>query len=252
MSSFKHKKGGALVVQNRTDYLNKAKRHLNSTDVDGNPVYEKLSNAPIQDFNKRIQDVIDSGRSNEVIGKNLSEILFVEDPKVGNLYFLPKIHKKKSPPPGRPICNNRGTMTENSSKWTDLELQPLVKELPSYIKDNTDFVKKLEEINKSIALSENALLVTWDIKSPYTSIPYKECLYAVVYYLESSNTSSKKTKIILDFTELILTSNIFRFGSDYFLQKSGIAMANVTAPFLANLFMGLLEQNLLSKCAKYH
>ena len=79
----------------------------------------------------------------------MSEILFVEDPKVGNLHFL-KIHKKKSLPPGRPICNNRGTMTENISKWKDLELQPLVKELP-YIKDDTDFIKKLEGINKSIA-----------------------------------------------------------------------------------------------------
>ena len=76
----------------------------------------------------------------------MSEILFVEDPKVVNLYFLPKIHEKKSPPPRRPICNNRGTMTENISKWTDLELQTLVKELPSYIKDDTDFIKKLEEI----------------------------------------------------------------------------------------------------------
>ena len=39
-------------------------------------------------------------------------------------------------------------MTENISKWTDLELEPLVKELPSHIKDTTDFIKKLEEINK--------------------------------------------------------------------------------------------------------
>ena len=82
-------------------------------------------------------------------------------------------------------------------------------------------------------------------------------LYAQTYpikngwmYFESSNTSNKKTKIILDFTELILTIKILRFGSDYFLQKSGIAMGNVTAPYLANLFMGLLEQTLLSKCAK--
>ena len=147
-------------MQNRTDYLKEAERHLNSKDADGNPVYQKLSNAPIKHFNKRIQDANDLGRSNGVIGKDMSEILFVEDPKVGNLYFLSKIHKKKSPPPGRPICNNRGNMTENISKWTDLELQPLDKELPSYIKDDTDFIKKLEEINKLIALPDNALLVT--------------------------------------------------------------------------------------------
>ena len=99
---------------------------------------------------------------------------------------------------------------------------------------------------------ENALLVTWEIKSLYTIIPHKECLDAVVHYLESSNTSSKKKKIIIDFTGFILTNNIFWFGPDYSLQKSGFAMRNVTAPSLANLFVGLLEQNLLSKCAKNH
>ena len=67
-------------------------------------------------------------------------------------------------------------MTENISTWTDLELQSLVKELPSYIKDNTDFIKKLEEINESYNLPENSLLVSWDVKSLYTNIPHKECL----------------------------------------------------------------------------
>ena len=141
-------------------------------------------------------------------------------------------------------------MTENIFKWTDLEIQPLVKELPSHIKDTTDFIKKLEKINKSENLPENSLLVPWGVKSLYTNIPHKECLYSMLHFLQSTGTSRKKIEVILHFTDLILTSNIFRFGSDCFLQKSGIAMGNVTAPSLANLFMGLLEKNLLSKCSK--
>ena len=126
----------------------------------------------------------------------------------------------------------------------------MVKELPSHIKDTTDFIKKLEEINKSYNLPENSLLVTWDVKSLYTKIPHKECLDSVLHFLQSTNTSRKKMEVILHFTDLILTSNIFRFGSDCILQKSGIAMVNVTSPSLANLFMGLSEKNLLSKCYK--
>ena len=141
-------------------------------------------------------------------------------------------------------------MTENICKWTDLELQLLVKELSSNVKDTTDFIKKLEEINKSYNLPENSLLVTWDVKSLYTNITHKECLDSVFHFLQSTSTSRKKIEVILHFTDLILTSNIFRFGSDYFLQKSGIAMGNVTAPSLANLLMGLLKKNLLSKCSK--
>ena len=128
---------------------------MNLKDADGTPVYQSLQNPQIEDFNKRVQDAIDLATSNGVIEKEMSEILCIKDPKIGNLYFLPKIHKKKTPPLGRPICNIRGTMTENISKWTELELQPLVKKLPSHIKDTTDFVKKLE-INKSYRVSQKS------------------------------------------------------------------------------------------------
>ena len=124
---FQADKGGAVVIQNRADYIEEAKWHLNLKDADGTPVYQSLQNPQIQDFNKRVQDAMDLATSNGVIEEEMSEIRFIEDPKIGNLYFLPKIHKKKTSPPGRPVCNTRGTMTENVSKWTDLELQPLVK-----------------------------------------------------------------------------------------------------------------------------
>ena len=121
----------------------------------------------------------------------------------------------------------------------------------TYQRYYTDFIRKLEKINKSYNLPENSLLVTWDvITSLHTNTPHKECLHSVLHFLQSTGTSRKKIVVILHFTDLISTSNIFRFGSDYFLQKSGIAMGNVMAPSLANLFMSLLEKNLLSKCSK--
>ena len=102
---FQAVKGGSVVIQNRADYIEEAKLHLKLKDADGTPVYQSLQNPQIQDFNKRVQDAVDLATSKGVIEKEMSEILFIEDPKIGNQYFLPKIHKKKTPPPGRPICN---------------------------------------------------------------------------------------------------------------------------------------------------
>ena len=109
----------------------------------------------------------------------LAEMLVIDDAKPGNIYFLAKMHKNMTPPPGRPICNTINTPTMNLSKWVDIQLQPLVKKLPSYIKDNSHFVHKIEQINQQIKLPPNAILVTWDVKSLYTNIPHVEGLDAL-------------------------------------------------------------------------
>ena len=108
-----------------------------------------------------------------VIDSDTADGLQVKNPKSGNLYCLPKIHKKpgdKKPPP-RPICNSRNTPTEKISQWVDEQLQPIVKELPSYVKDDNDFLRKIEEINETHDLPEGTILATWDVKSLYTNIP---------------------------------------------------------------------------------
>ena len=94
-------------------------------------------------MSRRVNNAIDEALLTRVIDKDTAEGLKVTNPKPGNLYLLPKIHKKpgsKKPPP-RPICNSRNTPTEKISEWVDDQVQPLVKELPSYMKDDNDFLK---------------------------------------------------------------------------------------------------------------
>ena len=66
--------------------------------------------------------------------------------------------------------------TANISKYVDYHLQPIVKEIPSYVKDTQGFLKKLEKV-KDISLER--LLVTLDVKSLYTNIPNNEGIKAV-------------------------------------------------------------------------
>ena len=161
---------------------------------------------------------------NNVIDDDLSDLLIIDDPKPGNIYFLPKIHKNVSPPPGRPICNTINTPTMNLSKWVDIQLQPLVKKLPSYLQDDNHFLKKINDINKNQTLPPNSLLVTWDVKSLYTNIPHKEGLEALRITLDRENIPSAKANTIIEFSELVLTSNHFKFLGQNYLQMSGTAM----------------------------
>ena len=54
-------------------------------------------------------------------------------------YMLPKIHKNKFPPPGRPIVSSVNSPTEKISMLLDIILQPFVLKSKSYIRDTGDF-----------------------------------------------------------------------------------------------------------------
>ena len=49
---------------------------------------------------------------------------------------------------------------------------------------------------------------------------------------------------------MILKSNAFRFGNEYYRQITGTAMGTLMEPHYANLFMDNFEQNLLCDYSK--
>ena len=243
---FEADKGGAVVVMNKSDYRTGAKKHLNSVDADCNRICTELMVDCTKKFVRNVRNAVQNAVINNVIDDDLSDLLIIDDPKPGNIYFLPKIHKNVSPPPGRPICNTINTPTMNLSKWVDIQLQPLVKKLPSYLQDDNHFLKKINDINKNQTLPPNSLLVTWDVKSLYTNIPHKEGLEALRITLDRENIPSAKANTIIKLAELVLTSNHFKFLGQNYLQMSGTAMGTKMAPSYANLFMSVLEQQMLS------
>ena len=78
---------------------------------------------------------------------------------------MPKIHKKNNP--GRPVISSINCHTSNISKFVDYHLQEHVQNLPSYVKDTTDFINKIDDL----AIPEDSILVTMDVSSLYTNIP---------------------------------------------------------------------------------
>ena len=94
---------------------------------------------------------------NKVMDDELADILLIDSPKAGKIYFLPKIHKEIQLPPGRPICNTINTPTMKLSKWVDMQLQPVVEKQPSYLKDDNDFLHKIDDLNKIQTIPPNAI-----------------------------------------------------------------------------------------------
>ena len=66
----------------------------------------------------------------------------------------------------RPVISSINCHTSKISECVDYHLQPIVREIPSKVKDTSD---SLQEINAVEFVPENSYLVSLDIK--YTSIP---------------------------------------------------------------------------------
>ena len=86
----------------------------------------------------------------------------------------------------------------------DYHLQLTVREIPSYIKDASNFLRKLKHITE---IPENSYLVTLDVKSLYISIPS----YGGKKTIKISHESFTK-KTITTFLALIVTLNNFIFN----------------------------------------
>ena len=98
----------------------------------------------------------------------------VKDPKFARFYLLPKIHQRLENVPGRPVISNCGFYTENISAFLDFYLQPLTREVKSYIKDTNDFLKKLRSLTD---LPSDITLCSVDVVGLYRNIPHDEgCL----------------------------------------------------------------------------
>ena len=91
-------KGGGLVVMNTKDYVFEAHRQLNNTKF-----YRKIYVKNTKDIDAEINKTVRSLWEQDEIDLNCLSYLTPESTKPGRFYMLPKIHKNKLPPPGRPI-----------------------------------------------------------------------------------------------------------------------------------------------------
>lgn len=230
----KSDKGGGIVLQDTSTYIQKIKDMLSDATC-----YKKLPLNPVQSYKDALNRKIHQGQDMKHLNEREAKFLANEHPVTPVLYALPKIHKSETDPPYRPIVSGINSLTEKVSEFVDYHIQPLVKTLPSFIRDTTELLNKLRSIQ---IVDENDWLVTLDVSSLYTSIPHKDGLEALNHFLNQTSLDIP-ADLILDFTEFILTHNYFLFEKDYYLQLQGTAMGTPLAPSYANLFMGKFEED---------
>ena len=145
----------------------------------------------------------------------------------------------------RPIVSTVNSATANLAEFLDIYLQPIMKQLPAYLKDTTQFINKISEI----PVEQNTWLVTVDVKSLYTNIPNDEGIqacYEAWRARENTDPQHPPADVLRHLLEIVLKLNTFEFDNKYYLQKFGTAMGSKLTPAYANTFMRKLEKVILT------
>ena len=217
-------KGGAIVIWPKVDYLTEAYKQLNNTNH-----YQRITNDPTQHIQQQIRRLVKQLHDDKFLCPQATT-------KTPTLYLLPKIHKPNIP--GRPIISGCGGPTVQLSQYADS-----IQNIPSYVQDTTDFLKRIFSLNNN--LPTDIILITIDVKSLYTNIPNDEGIKACIDMLEDYNHHDTHTEHRTEILSIILNQNFFTFNNEYFLQIHGTTMGTPMAPTYANIFMAVLEKELL-------
>ena len=121
---------------------------------------------------------------------------------------LGNIKTHKAGNPLKLITSCCGTAIENFSAFIEFYLQPLARKLPSFIKDTTDLLNKLEDLNKSGPFPTGTLLVSWDVVSMFPNIDNKLGLTAVRKSLNTRENKFPSTTCILEAVKILFLRRI--------------------------------------------
>ena len=131
-----------------------------------------------------------------------------------------KTHKADNPV--RVITSGYNTVVEKLSILVEKTLYPLDDGLNSKIKDTNNMLEIIDNISKSM-LSENCVLVSFEVVNMFPNIDNKSGLLSVKEALTDSNFDVDSTQCIVDALEICLTCNNSRFNHQHFLQTYGAA-----------------------------
>ena len=145
----------------------------------------------------------------------------------------------------RPIVAGPSSLTHRLSNFIDIVSKPPCEHVPSFIRDDLDFLNHLPE-----TIDENALLVSFDVVSLYTSIPHELGLAAIEYWINNlteSITRPFSKEFIMESITIVLKENTFHFDNKLYQQIQGTAMGTKMAPTYATFVLGYLEKKLYLK-----
>ena len=235
-------KGNGVVIQNRTDYVQKMMVVLSDSTK-----FKKVPHTDPFHQNLLIEDKINRFLSNlkkeGIISESEYTECYASGRSPGTLYGLPKIHKPNTPL--RPVLAAYNMPSYNLAKF----LVPFLNEIINSSYSLKNSYQLIEEL-KNVIWTNDCFICSFDVTSLFTNIPLNETIEIAVneMYKENGsfrNLSKNKFKMLL---ELVSKDTYFLFNNELFKQIDGVAMGSPISSTFANLFLGYHEAKWLEDC----
>ena len=220
----------------KSEYMERMRK-----EMEGSKSYMETERDQTEVAWKKVKKLVNRMHRDGVITKDMKQYLTFVNPKAGSLKGNPKLHKSGAP--FRTIVSGINTPTEKMAEVAEYELQEYVLGSPSYIRDTTDFINKLQEIDEPIP--EGAFLFCFDVCKLYPSVPKEEGIAACREALETRTAPLIPTEYVLEMIKTVLENNTFKFEDHNYKQTEGIAIGSRLGRNFACSYMRKLYEELI-------
>ena len=181
--------------------------------------YKQLKRDPSKKLQRKLNDKLFQLHQANILKKLLYSRLSCSIAQTPKLYGLPKIHKENAPL--RPIFSFCSSPTYELSKYLVGILKPLTEKSKHRLINSEAFVARI----KNAQINEDHELVSFDVKSLFTSIPLDLAIESVKEALanHSSDPPISKEEVI-DLLTLCLESTFFQYDGNFYQQLHGTAI----------------------------
>lgn len=237
-------KGNAVVILDKSDYDNR--------------VYEMLSNGPYKEIiwkngnprNPINQMILSTKETTKKVcsllqSPGLRYKFNTPNPKVAQLYALPKIHKIGNQM--RPISANLNTPMGKMSQWLVNQLNKIKDPPGANIKNNLDLVDRIQHVK----LEPGEIMVSFDVTALFPSVPIPFAISFFVEHLKNEKVPDTHIQAYEEIMRLCMDQNFFQFRGKFYQQTSGTCMGSKLAPYISNIFMSRLETDLKTSFRKF-
>ena len=249
-------KGGAIIILDANVVHSLIIKELERVDI-----YEKLDGSPIERIQKSIEEMtlhmVENGMIDDDMRKAISG--YTKLAKSTNPIFkdccpypypLFKLHKlnaeqinSKVIPPIRMVHAMTTAPTKRSEIWVGDILTPISQEYckGEYIRDTTDFLNKLKEID----VHGNDQLFTLDVKGLYPNIDVDIAAYAIREACKvSSDMDEEHIGIFTQFVCWLISNAVVHYRDQWFRCSQGVPTGGSCSRQIADCFMRYVTNNI--------
>nr|VZI44369.1 unnamed protein product [Spirometra erinaceieuropaei] len=225
-------KGGATVIMEKSDYVNKANQVFNDREA-----YTPLAEDPTKKQAAAIKKKVNELTRLKLITPNDFRFMTLNDPRKAHAYGLPKVHKEGAPL--RIIVPLIGSPTYNLAKWLYRHLKHLTNGSQYNIKNSQAFLQKIQ----GLKVSPDECTLSLDVVALFPSIPHYLAIESVTRRLQD-NPTNIQLEHISELLRLCL-KNYCQFDGKFYQQVRGTPMGSPISGLLAELVLQQLEEEVM-------